>query len=175
MAFSGPHDVLIEHIVAIADALDGKTEAQSDKTGNRLRDALSRIADYFDENPIGGGSGSAASALPEVSVADNGSVLKVVEGVWAKGTDAVGEAELPAVTASNNGAVLKVADGAWAIGAETTELPAVTASNNGQVLKVVNGAWTVDHEIVELPQVNEDDNGKILKVVNGAWAVADAG
>ena len=143
--FSGPHDVLIEHIVAIAEALDGKTEAQSDKTGSRLRDALSRIADYLEENPISGGE-STSTGLPEVTASDNGSVLKVVEGAWAKATDAVGEPELPTVTASNNGAVLKVADGAWAIGAET----------------------------VELPQVNADDNGKILKVVDGAWAVAEA-
>lgn len=171
--FSGPHDVLIEHIVAIADALDGKTEAQGAKTGSRLRDALSRIADYLEENPISGGA-STATGLPEVTASDNGSVLKVVEGAWAKAADAVGEPELPTVTASNNGAVLKVADGAWAIGAETVELPAVTASNNGQVLKVVNGAWTVDHEIVELPQVDSEDNGKILKVVDGAWAVAEA-
>lgn len=31
--------------------------------------------------------GAIPSQLPEVTAADNGSVLKVVEGVWDKGTD----------------------------------------------------------------------------------------
>lgn len=54
-------------------------------------------------------SGSGAS-LPAVTAADNGDVLTVVDGAWAK---AAVTKELPAVTAEDNGSVLKVVDGAW--------------------------------------------------------------
>lgn len=57
---------------------------------------------------------SNASSLPEVSGADNGDVLTVVEGTWAKAAPA---AELPAVTTSNNGEFLMVVSGAWAAAA----------------------------------------------------------
>ena len=77
--FSGPHDVLIEHVVAIADALDGSTETASTATGDRLRDALARIADAIESGSFGGGS------LPDVTAADNGRVLMVVDGEWAVG------------------------------------------------------------------------------------------
>lgn len=56
-------------------------------------------------------SGGGAS-LPTVTGADNGDVLTVVEGAWAK---AAAPTELPAVTAENNGQVLKVVDGVWAV------------------------------------------------------------
>lgn len=140
MSLSGPYDVLIEHVVAIANALDGKTEANSTNTGNRLRDALSRIADYFED----ASEDASGSSLPEVAAKDNGKVLKVVEGEWAVGSDADTN-PLPSVTASDNGSVLKVVEGVWAVGADsdTNFLPAVTAADNGSVLKVVNGAWAV--------------------------------
>lgn len=48
--------------------------------------------------------------LPAVTAADNGDVLTVVNGAWAK---ADAPKELPAVTAEDNGDVLKVVDGAW--------------------------------------------------------------
>lgn len=51
------------------------------------------------------------SDLPQVSASDNGKVLIVKSGSWAKG-DA--PTELPAVTASDNGKVLKVVEGVWA-------------------------------------------------------------
>lgn len=51
--------------------------------------------------------------LPTVSAADNGDVLSVVNGKWAK---ANAPKELPAVTAEDNGSVLKVVDGEWAVG-----------------------------------------------------------
>lgn len=54
-------------------------------------------------------TGSGAS-LPAVTAADNGDVLTVVDGAWAKAEAAK---ELPAVTAEDNGSVLKVVDGAW--------------------------------------------------------------
>ena len=55
--------------------------------------------------------------LPAVTSADNGKVLGVVDGQWAKVEPA---AELPVVTAEDNGKVLKVIDGAWAIGTDET-------------------------------------------------------
>ena len=61
---------------------------------------------------------SAGIVLPAVTSEDNGDVLTVVEGKWAK---AAAPKELPAVTAENNGAVLKVADGAWGIGTDNIQ------------------------------------------------------
>lgn len=55
--------------------------------------------------PTGGGSG-----LPDVTGADNGKVLKVVNGAWAL----VYPNELPAVTSADDGKILKVIGGAWA-------------------------------------------------------------
>lgn len=60
---------------------------------------------------------AAASELPAVKAVDNGKVLTVVNGKWAKADPA---AQLPAVTAANNGAVLKVIEGVWAIGTDDT-------------------------------------------------------
>lgn len=90
------------------------------KLGGSLSDTYSDIADGIkvgDYNTIadmvqavtkvaGGGS-----ALPEVTAADNGDVLTVVEGAWAK---AEPSAELPEVTAADNGKNLSVVDGSWA-------------------------------------------------------------
>lgn len=53
--------------------------------------------------------------LPAVSGADNGNVLTVVDGKWAK---AEVPSDLPAVTAEDNGSVLKVVDGVWAVGTD---------------------------------------------------------
>ena len=53
--------------------------------------------------------------LPAVTSSDNGDVLTVVSGKWAK---ADVPTELPAVTADDNGKVLKVVDGVWAIGTD---------------------------------------------------------
>lgn len=53
--------------------------------------------------------------LPAVSAADNGSVLTVVSGKWAK---AAIPSQLPAVSATDNGSVLKVIEGAWAVGTD---------------------------------------------------------
>lgn len=50
--------------------------------------------------------------LPEVSAADNGKILMVVNGAWAA---AAAPTELPAVTAADAGATLAVNEaGAWA-------------------------------------------------------------
>lgn len=60
------------------------------------------------EDMLDGGGGG----LPTVTGSDNGDVLTVVEGVWAKASPT---AELPAVTSSNNGSVLTVVEGAWSV------------------------------------------------------------
>lgn len=53
-------------------------------------------------------AGDYAAELPAVTTDDNGDILKVTAGAWAKAP-----AELPAVTADDNGDILKVAGGAW--------------------------------------------------------------
>ena len=58
---------------------------------------------------------SAGIELPAVTSADNGDVLTVKSGKWAKGEVPT---ELPAVTATDNGSVLKVIDGVWAVGTD---------------------------------------------------------
>ena len=55
-------------------------------------------------------AGGALKELPKVTSSDNGKVLSVVNGKWAKADAPI---ELPAVTAGDNGKVLTVADGAW--------------------------------------------------------------
>ena len=81
-----------------------------------------------------------APNLPSVSSTDNGKILKVANGKWAKGNETV---ELPSVTGTDNGKILKVSNGEWSKESETVELPAVTADDNGKVLMVVEGVWAV--------------------------------
>ena len=50
------------------------------------------------------------TALPDVTDADNGSILKVIDGIWNKSTESI---ELPSVTSSDNGSVLQVVGGNW--------------------------------------------------------------
>lgn len=49
--------------------------------------------------------------LPTVTSTDNGKILTVVEGAWAKADK---QTELPSVTAEDNGDVLTVVEGSWA-------------------------------------------------------------
>lgn len=80
-----------------------------------------------------------AIELPVVSSTDNGDVLTVVEGTWAKATPSSG---LPDVTTTDEGKVLTVdSEGAWAAENPEKELPTVTTDDNGDVLTVVEGAW----------------------------------
>lgn len=60
--------------------------------------------------------------LPAVSSTDNGDVLTVVEGAWAKAALPTPDPELPAVTAEDNGKILKVVDGVWALGDDETTI-----------------------------------------------------
>lgn len=56
--------------------------------------------------------------LPAVTSEDNGMILTVVNGKWAKAAAPVG---LPAVSATNDGKILKVVDGAWALADDAIE------------------------------------------------------
>lgn len=56
--------------------------------------------------------------LPAVTGADNGNVLTVVSGKWAKATI---PSQLPAVSATDNGSVLKVVEGVWAVGEDNIQ------------------------------------------------------
>lgn len=56
--------------------------------------------------------------LPAVTGADNGDVLTVVSGKWAKATI---PSQLPAVSATDNGSVLKVVEGVWAVGEDNIQ------------------------------------------------------
>ena len=56
-------------------------------------------------------SGVENAQLPAVTGSDNGDVLAVVDGEWAKAEPPSG---LPAVTGDDNGDVLTVVEGAWA-------------------------------------------------------------
>ena len=53
---------------------------------------------------------ASAVELPPVTSTDNGKILKVAEGVWAKGDVPT---ELPAVTSDDNDKILTVVEGVW--------------------------------------------------------------
>lgn len=78
--------------------------------------------------------------LPAVSSTDNGDILTVVEGKWAK---AEAPEELPAVTTSDEGDALIVdSEGKWAKSAIPSQLPAVTSADAGDALIVDSeGKW----------------------------------
>lgn len=69
-------------------------------------DAGEWVKEYSLQN-LGGGGGS---GLPDVTADDNGDVLTVVEGAWAKKTPS---GALPSVTFSDNGKMLVVKNNQW--------------------------------------------------------------
>lgn len=92
---------------------------------------------------------SGAKELPAVSSTDNGDVLTVVEGAWAK---AALPAELPSVTSDDNGDVLTVVEGEWAKAALPQGLPTAPAQDGTYTLTVTIAdgeatyAWTAAAE-----------------------------
>lgn len=84
------------------------------------------------------------SSLPEVSSTDNGDILKVVSGEWAKATPST---ELPVVSATDNGDVLTVVEGAWA---------KATPSGGGDGVFLVNYTLTMDETTHEISVTNCD-------------------
>lgn len=99
----------------------------------KMANAIQEIADRL--------VGVSVTELPEVSGADNGSILKVSGGKWGKGSETV---ELPAVTSENAGQVLMVnAEGQWVAAAIPSQLPTVDKTTDaGKVLTVnSDGEW----------------------------------
>lgn len=80
------------------------------EAGGQLADVadITTIPDMIDAITALGGGGS---SLPAVTSDDNGDILGVVEGAWAK-MDA--PSALPNVTAEDNGDILGVVEGEWA-------------------------------------------------------------
>lgn len=74
---------------------------------------ISLIPDMI--NALATVAAGAGIELPAVTAADNGDLLTVVNGKWAK---ASAPKELPTVSATDNGSVLKVIDGAWGVGTD---------------------------------------------------------
>jgi len=88
------------------------------------------------------GSGS---DLPDVTVDDNGKILKVINGEWNKGDETK---ELPDVTQQDDGKVLTVVNGEWnkANVPSSSDLPDVTQEDDGKILRVVEGEWAKSTE-----------------------------
>lgn len=96
----------VEALKTLYTALGGKA---ADVAGvNTVADMIVKIATV---------AGSTIE-LPAVTGADNGNVLTVVEGKWAK---AAIPSQLPAVSATDNGSVLKVIEGAWGVGEDNIQ------------------------------------------------------
>ena len=105
-----------------------------------------------------GEKGEPGVGVPEVTEADNGKVLKVVDGVWTLGEDATGgnivesEEDLPEdaedgsiviVPGEGDKADIYIKEGDQWYLVVSSELPSVTAADNGKVLKVVDGKWAL--------------------------------
>ena len=97
---------------------------------NDVTAILNAIADLDTVQKI-----KSATELPDVSDVDDGDVLTVVDGEWAKAEPSGGGSSLPSVSSTDNGDVLTVVNGAWDKAA-STGLPAVTSSDIGRGLSV---------------------------------------
>ena len=80
--------------------------------------------------------------LPAVSSTDNGDVLTVVNGKWAKAPAA---SPLPAVTSADNGDVLAVSSGAWAKAAAPIVYATITSDGDPE-----NPTYHCDKTLAEL-------------------------
>lgn len=101
-------DTTVDALKALYAALGGTAADVQNIT--LIPDMINAIATFV--------AAGGAAELPSVKSADNGKLLTVVSGKWAK---AAAPTELPAVSATDNGKVLKVVDGAWAVGTDATE------------------------------------------------------
>ena len=129
------------------------------------------IADVLDDAEISGG-------LPEVTSDDNGDILKVVEGAWAKGDPPAG---LPAVTTSDKFKGMRViSSGQW----EKSNTVAVITKdyqNSTQMLEIqmvcyddTTFEW-VRYLGTMLPKKHNNNKGKTIRgnSSNGAWELVD--
>ena len=84
-----------------------------------------------------------AKELPAVSSTDNGKVLTVVSGAWAK---AAIPAQLPSVSGTDNGKALMVSDGKW----QKSSLPDAGADTKGLVKQAANVAESSATTVADL-------------------------
>lgn len=98
----------LEELRAIYKALGGNEADVAGLTNNAA--VLAKIA--LQAATVA--TAATTAELPTVSAADDGDILTVVSGKWAK---ADAPKELPTVTADDNGRVLTVVEGAWAVAA----------------------------------------------------------
>ncbi len=105
----------------IADVANVQTDAEMIKNLNDIYEAFS---------------------LPEVTAEDNGDVLTVVEGEWAKATPSE---SLPSVTSADEGDVLTVNNsGEWVANALPKELYIASATTTGTVTTKLYTGFTVN-------------------------------
>lgn len=104
----------VDALYALYVALGG--DVTDIKTKTTIPECINEIATLI--------AGGALKELPKVTSSDNGKLLTVVSGKWAKADAPV---ELPAVTGDDDGKVLTVADGAWS----AQSLPANNNENVG--------------------------------------------
>jgi len=98
--------------------------------------------------------------LPGVTSEDNGDILTVVEGKWAK---AEAPEELPAVTTADYGDALIVdSEGKWAKSAIPSQLPEVTSTDAGDVLTVDSeGKWAKGASESKLIYISVNNNNTL--------------
>ena len=132
---------------------------------NDVTAILNAIADLDTVQKI-----KSATELPDVSDADDGDVLTVVDGEWAKAEPSGGGSSLPSVTPTDNGDVLTVVDGAWDKAAPSG-LPAVTGADFGKTMQVGTGTQTLATVVPEqtvTPQGADWEYTAVLSNVNAA-------
>ena len=110
--------------------------------------------------------------LPAVTSEDNGDVLTVVEGAWAKAEPATPTSELPTVTSEDNGDVLTVVEGAWAKATPNAKIT-IDCTKSGSSYNLPNNLQEKDicelvasGKEVELKAIIDSNNYRILRFVD---------